>query len=164
MDLATLIGLVAGIGVMLGAIILGGSAGMFVNPPSLIIVIGGTIAAVLMKFSMSQFIGAFKVAMKTFMHKEEKVEQLIEDLENMANTARKEGLLALEGVDVTNTFLQKGIQMMVDGHTPEMVRGVLKKDMDNAIGRHDIGQKIFKGIGDFAPAMGRANKFAIIAP
>lgn len=154
MDLATLIGLVAGIGVMIGAIFLGGSAGMFVNAPSLVVVLGGTFAAVMMKFSMGQFIGAIKVAMKTFLHKEEKVDALIDDLEQMANTARKEGLLALEGVEVTNTFLKKGIQMMVDGHTPEMVRGVLKKDMENTIARHDIGQKIFKGFGDYAPAMG----------
>lgn len=154
MDLATLIGLVAGFGVMIGAIFLGGSAGMFLDPASLIIVVGGTFAAVLMKFSMGQFIGAVKVALKTFLHKEEKVQKLIDDLEQMANTARKEGLLALEGVEVSNTFLKKGIQMMVDGHTPEMVRSVLKKDMDNTIERHDIGQKIFKGFGDFAPAMG----------
>ena len=154
MDLATLIGLVAGFGVMIGAIFLGGSAGMFINTPSLVVVLGGTFAAVMMKFSMSQFIGAVKVALNVFMHKEEKVDGLITDLEEMANTARKEGLLALEGVEVTNTFLKKGIQMMVDGHTPEMVRGVLKKDMENTIDRHEIGQKIFKGFGDYAPAMG----------
>jgi len=137
MDLATLIGLVAGIGTMIGAIVLGGSGSMFINAPSLVVVLGGTFAAVMMKFSMGQFVGAVKVAMKTFLHKEEKVEQLIEDLESMANTARKEGLLALEGVEVNNTFLKKGIQMMVDGHSPEMVRSVLKKDMDNTIQRHD---------------------------
>lgn len=154
MDLATLIGLVAGFGVMIGAIFLGGSAGMFINTPSLVVVLGGTFAAVMMKFSMGQFIGAIKVALNVFMHKEEKVDGLITDLEEMANTARKEGLLALEGVEVSNTFLKKGIQMMVDGHTPEMVRGVLKKDMDNTIERHEIGQKIFKGFGDYAPAMG----------
>lgn len=154
MDLATLIGLVAGFGVMIGAIFLGGSAGMFINTPSLVVVLGGTFAAVMMKFSMGQFIGAIKVALNVFMHKEEKVDGLITDLEAMANTARKEGLLALEGVEVNNTFLKKGIQMMVDGHTPEMVRGVLKKDMENTIDRHEIGQKIFKGFGDYAPAMG----------
>ena len=154
MDLATLIGLVAGFGVMIGAIFLGGSAGMFINTPSLVVVLGGTFAAVMMKFSMSQFIGALKVAVNVFSHKEEKVDGLINDLEEMANTARKEGLLALEGVEVSNTFLKKGIQMMVDGHTPEMVRGVLKKDMENTIDRHEIGQKIFKGFGDYAPAMG----------
>ena len=154
MDLATLIGLVAGFGVMIGAIFLGGSAGMFINAPSLVVVLGGTFAAVMMKFSMGQFIGAVKVALNVFLHKEEKLQQLIDDLEQMANTARKEGLLALEGVDVSNTFLKKGIQMMVDGHTPEMVRGVLKKDMDNTIQRHEVGQKIFKGFGDYAPAMG----------
>lgn len=154
MDLATLIGLVAGFGVMIGAIVLGGSAGTFVNAPSLIVVLGGTFAAVMMKFSMHQFVGAVKVAVNVFTNKEEDIEKLISELEEMANTARKEGLLALEGVEVTNTFLKKGVQMMVDGHTPEMVRSVLKKDMDNTIDRHDIGQKIFKGFGDFAPAMG----------
>lgn len=154
MDLATLIGLVAGFGVMIGAIFLGGSAGMFINVPSLVVVLGGTFAAVMMKFSMSQFIGALKVAVNVFTNREENVQGLITDLEQMANTARKEGMLALEGVEVTNTFLKKGIQMMVDGHTPEMVRGVLKKDMDNTIERHEIGQKIFKGFGDYAPAMG----------
>lgn len=154
MDLATLIGLVVGFGVMIGAIVLGGSAGMFINTPSLVVVLGGTFAAVMMKFSMGQFIGAVKVAMNVFTHKEEKVDALISELEEMANTARKEGLLALEGVEITNTFLQKGVQMMVDGHPPEMVRSVLKKDMDNTIERHVIGQKIFKGFGDYAPAMG----------
>ena len=154
MDLATLIGLVAGFGVMIGAIFLGGSAGMFINVPSLVVVLGGTFAAVMMKFSMGQFVGAIKVAVNVFSHKEEKIDGLINDLEEMANTARKEGLLALEGVEVTNTFLKKGIQMMVDGHPPEMVRSVLKKDMENTIDRHDIGQKIFKGFGDYAPAMG----------
>lgn len=154
MDLATLIGLISGIGVMIGAIVLGGSAGMFVNPPSLIIVVGGTFAAVMMKFSLGQFIGAVKVAVNVFTVRETNVGELISELEEMANTARKEGLLALEGIEVTNTFLKKGIQMMVDGHTPEMVRNVLKKDMDNTIARHDIGQKIFKGFGDYAPAMG----------
>lgn len=154
MDLATLIGLVAGFGVMIGAIFLGGDAGTFFNVPSIVVVFGGTFAAVMMKFSMGQFIGALKVAVNVFTNREENVQGLISDLEEMANTARKEGLLALEGVEVSNSFLKKGIQMMVDGHTPEMVRGVLKKDMDNTIERHEIGQKIFKGFGDYAPAMG----------
>jgi chemotaxis protein MotA len=153
-DLATLIGILAGFGVMLGAILMGPSAGIFLNPPSLVIVIGGTTAAVMMKFSMGQFIGAFGVAGKVFTHKAESPEELIEVIEDLAVTARKEGLLALEGKEINNEFLKKGVSMMVDGHGPEVIRSVLSKDMSQAVERHDVGQKIFKGFGDYAPAMG----------
>ena len=154
MDLATLLGLLGGLGVMIGAILVGPSAGMFVNPPSLIIVVGGTFAVVMMKFTMGQFFGAVKVAAKVFAFKVSPPQELIEELEELANIARKDGLLALEGVEVKDPFLKKGIQMMVDGHSPEMIRSVLAKDMEQAVSRHEIGQQIFKGFGDYAPAMG----------
>lgn len=139
---------------MVSAIIIGGSAGMFFNPPSLIIVAGGTMAAVLMKFSMGQLLGAFKVAMNVFLYRMEKPEELIDELEVMADIARKEGFLALEGREMENEFLKKGVQMVIDGHGPEVVQNVLRKDMVQAVERHQIGRDIFKGIGDFAPAMG----------
>ncbi len=154
MDLATLIGLVAGLGVMIGAILVGPSAGMFLNPPSLIIVFGGTFAAVMMKFSMGQFIGAIKVALKTVINKITDTATLIEELEEMAQVARKDGLLALEGREIDDPFLKKGISMMVDGHSPEMINSVLKKDIDQMAQRHQTGANIMRGFGDFAPAMG----------
>ncbi len=154
MDLATLIGMVAGIGIMLAAILLGPSAGMFVNAPSLLIVFGGTFGVVMMKFSMGQFFGSIKVAMKAFLNKAEKPELLIEELLELAELSRKEGLLALEGKEVNNAFMQKGVQMMVDGHGPDVVRSVLSKEMNQAVERHNKGQDVFKGMGDYAPAMG----------
>lgn len=154
MDLATLIGLLAGLGVMIGAILVGPSAGMFLNPPSLIIVFGGTFAAVMMKFSMGQFFSAIKIALQTFFNKVSDSEQLIEELEEMASVARKDGLLALEGREINDPFLQKGISMMVDGHSPEMINNVLKKDVDQMAKRHQIGSDIMRGFGDFGPAMG----------
>ena len=153
-DLATLLGLVGGSGIVLAAILLGGSAVTFLNAPSLLVVLGGTVGAVLMKFTLSQFFGAFKVATKAFMFRIDAPESLIGQAVEMANEARKGGLLALEGRDTENSFLKKGIQMMVDGHEPDVVRQTLSTEMNLTLERHDIGQKIFKAIGDSAPAMG----------
>ena len=154
MDLATLLGLVGGSGIILAAILLGGSPLTFVNVPSLLVVVGGTIGAVLMKFTLVQFLGAFKVAMKAFTFRLDAPEVLIGQAVEMANEARKGGLLALEGKETENSFLKKGIQMMADGHEPDVVRQTLSTEMNLTLERHDIGQKIFKAIGDSAPAMG----------
>ncbi len=154
MDLATLLGLVAGILVMGGAIALGGNPLQFVDTASLVIVMGGTFAAVLMKFSLGQFLGAMKVALRAFLYKAESPDELIEAMAQMAEKARKEGFLALEGMEVANPFLKKGLQMLADGHAPAVIREVLTKDLNQMTERHQAGQKIFKAIGDAAPAMG----------
>ncbi len=154
MDLATLIGLVAAIGIIASAIILGGSAGLFFNVPSLLVVVGGTIGAVLMQFSLAQFLGAIKVATKAFFNRNQPPRELIETTVELADTARKGGLLALEEKDTGNPFYQMGIQMMVDGHEPDVVRQTMTSEMNLTVERHDLGQKIFKAIGDVAPAMG----------
>jgi len=154
MDLATLVGLLGAFGIIIAAIVVGGSAIIFVNPPSLLIVVGGTLFAVLMKFPMGHFFSAFKVATKAFFNKPEDPMKLIEEGVQLANIARKEGVLGLEGQDIGNEFLQRGIQLSVDGHEPEFVRAMLGKDINLTIDRHERGQAIFKAIGDVAPAMG----------
>lgn len=154
MDLATLLGLIITFGFILGAILAGGSILLFVNIPSLLIVIGGSISVVLMQFTLGQFFGAFKVAMKAFFHKSVDAAQLIEQAGVLANVARKEGMMALESQEIENPFLNKGIQLCVDGHPPDLVRKMLSKDISLTIQRHELGQKIFKALGDIAPAMG----------
>ncbi len=154
MDLATLIGLLGAFGVIIGSIALGGDFGQFINIPSAVVVIGGAIAATLMKFPLASFLGAFKVAMKAFMHKAEDPAKLIEEALELANAARKSGLLSLENMEIKNEFLKKGIQLCVDGHDPDFVKRMLTKDINQAIERHEVGRSIFKSIGDVAPAMG----------
>lgn len=154
MDLATLLGLIIALGFILGAILTGGSLMLFVNPPSLLIVIGGSIAVVLMQFTLSQFFGAFKVASKAFSHKAIDAAELIEQAVLLANIARKEGMMALESQEIDNPFLNKGIQLCVDGHPPDLVRKMLSKDINMTIQRHESGQKIFTALGGIAPAMG----------
>ncbi len=154
MDFATLLGLLAAVGVIIAAIATGGDFHLFINPPGLLIVFGGTIGATLMKFPLANCFGAFKVALKAFLHKSEKPAHIIEEAMKLAELARKNGLLALESANISNPFLDKGIALCVDGHDPDFVKHMLSKDITQAIERHETGQGIFKAIGDVAPAMG----------
>jgi len=154
MDLATLIGLVGAFGIVIASMLMGGSAGMFVNIPSLLIVLVGTLFVVLMKFSLAQFLGAIKIAIKAFSFKLAKPEQIIEEVVELADAARKGGLLSLEGKEVSSNFLSKGIQLLVDGHDADVVRNLLRKDLQQTLQRHEWGAKIFSAMGDVGPAMG----------
>jgi chemotaxis protein MotA len=153
-DLATLIGLVGGFLTVGAAIALGGAPAAFIDVPSIVIVCVGTMLVTLMKFSLGQFLGATKVAIKAFMSKLPSSQELIDKAVELANQARTNGLLALEEAEVPDEFFQKSINLLVDGHDPEVVKSVLNKDMNLTLSRHKDGQAIFKAIGDVAPAMG----------
>jgi len=153
-DLATLLGLLGAFGIIGAAMTMSGGVGLFIDVPSVMIVFVGTIFVVLMKFSLGQFLGCFKVAGKAFMFKLVAPVDLIEEVVQLADDARKNGLLALEGKEVSDEFLQAGIQLLVDGHDAEVVKALLTKDMNETIKRHDVGSKIWKQMGDTAPAMG----------
>ncbi|MFT4767474.1 MAG: chemotaxis protein MotA [Glaciecola sp.] len=154
MDLATLLGMVGAIGVVLAAILTGGSPVVFINVPSILIVLGGTVMVVMIKFSLGQFFGAFKVALTAFVNKTVDPEALIVKIVELANIARKEGMLALENQEVDNHFLDEGVKMLIDGNSREVVNTVLSKDMQQTIERHTWGAKVFSATADVAPAMG----------
>lgn len=154
MDLATLVGMLGAIGIVLAAILTGGSALVFVNVPSILIVIGGTVMVVMIKFSIGQFFGAFKVAATAFINKASDPEELIETIVDLANVARKEGMLALENKEIELEFLDEGVKMLIDGNSKEVVDSVLTKDMQETIDRHSWGAKVWSATADVAPAMG----------
>ncbi len=154
MDLATLIGLIGAFGIVMTSIVLGGSAGTFVNGPSLLVVLGGTALVTMMKFSLGKFLGATSVAVKAFLYKPSTPEDLIESAVELAKTARQGGLLALEDAEVPDEFMKSGLSMLVDGHPADVVRTMLTKDLNLTLQRHSDGQDIFKAIGDVGPAMG----------
>ena len=154
MDLATLIGLIGAFGIVMASIILGGSAGTFVNTPSLLVVLGGTVLVTMMKFSLGQFLGAAKIAVKAFVNKPLQPESLIENSVELAKTARQGGLLALEDAEVVDDFMKSGLGLLIDGHPADTVRAMLQKDLNQTVQRHQDGQQIFKAIGDVGPAMG----------
>ncbi len=154
MDLATLVGLIGGMAFVIMAMVLGGSIMMFVDVVSVLIVVGGSVFVVLMKFEMGQFFGAAKIAGKAFMFKADAPEDLIAKIVEMADAARKGGFLALEEMEIPNPFMQKGIDLLVDGHDADVVRATLQKDIVLTDERHSKGTQVFRAFGDVAPAMG----------
>ncbi|AEF55736.1 flagellar motor protein PomA [Marinomonas posidonica] len=154
MDIATLIGLVGSFAVVIAAIFVGGSAGMFIDVASTLIVLVGSTFVVLMQYPLAQFLGAGKVAAKAFMFKSVPLDTLIDEVYGLADEARKGGLLSLEGKEVSHPFLSKGIQMLVDGHDGNVVKSQLSKEMNQSYYRHTKGAKVFKAFGDVGPAMG----------
>jgi len=108
----------------------------------------------MMKFSLSQFLGAFKVATRAFIHKLDAAEDLIPQIIELSTIARKEGMLALEQQEIKSEFLKSGIDMLIDGTKPEVIKELLMKDLAQTIDRHKWGAKVFSASGDVAPAMG----------
>ncbi|EKT4489760.1 flagellar motor protein PomA [Shewanella algae] len=154
MDLATLIGLVGAFAFIIMAMVSSGGIAIFIDVPSVLIVLVGSLFVVMMKFNLKQFLGAVKIAAKAFMFKLDKPEELIEQSVTMADAARKGGFLALEEAQISNSFMQKAVDMLVDGHDGDVVREALEKDIQLTEERHKAGISIFKALGDVAPAMG----------
>lgn len=154
MDIATLLGIIGAIGIVAMAMVLGGDPVIFVSIPSILIVVGGSLFVVLAKYSLGQFLGAIKVAAKAFAFKLESTEEIIGVLVDVAQVARKGGLLALEDKEVDNKYLKNGMQLLVDGQDREVVRTMLSKDRAMTLERHKWGAKVFSSIGDVGPAMG----------
>ncbi|ABD82476.1 flagellar motor protein PomA [Saccharophagus degradans] len=154
MDLATIVGLIGACALIVIAMLMSGELGMFVNGPSLVIVFGGTIFACMAKFSLGTYLSAMKIAGKSFTNKLPDPNALIEEVVALADEARKGGLLSLEGKEVSSDFLQRGIQLLVDGHDPDVVKALLSKDKNQAVERHNVGATIFASMADMAPAMG----------
>jgi chemotaxis protein MotA len=154
MDLATIIGLVLGTALLFVAILLGGSLLLFINIPSVMIVAGGTFATVMIRFGMSDVINAIKVGMNTFFAKLSNPQEVIQEIVNLANIARKNGLIVLEQQPIEDPFLKKSIMYCVDGHEAEFIEEVLKKEVSLTVERHDVGKKTFAAMGDASPAFG----------
>ena len=154
MDIASIVGFILAYIIIATAISLGGPFVLFVNAPSLLIVVGGTFAVTLMRVTIANFLGSFKIGLKGFFYKLDAPQNLIEESVELANIARKEGILALEGREIGNGFLERGIGLCIDGHAPEVVKGLLAKDINMSIERHTVGADMFKAMAVYAPAMG----------
>ncbi len=156
MDIATLIGLVTAIGLVITAIQLGGSISSFIDPVSMLIVVGGTIGATLVNYPLSEVIRAISVGMKTLFSKIEDPAEMISQLVELSQIVRKDGILAMENeVDNFNDqFLKKAVQMAIDGQEPNVIDDILYSEVEKITDRHALGAEIFTTMGGFAPAFG----------
>lgn len=159
MDIATIVGLALGIFFFLFSIIIDkGVSGViaFYNAPSLMVTIGGAIASTFINFPMPNFVTAMKAgkfAFKTVVMNEG---EMIKNIINLSNVARKEGLLALEEAaeSIEDTFLKKGILLLVDGTDPELVRNILETELTFIESRHKGVKEVWDKMGELGPAWG----------
>ena len=155
MDILTLVGLVAGSLVVILAMLANASLITFLNLPGLAIVLGGTFAVTLIKFRLSSVLSAFRLASRAaFIDRVERPDELIREVRALAQVVRKEGILGLENHTTANAFLQKAINLCVDGHTPELVEESLHHEIQQSSERHAAAERVFRGIGESAPAIG----------
>lgn len=157
MDLASVVGLILALGLILGSIMIGTAPlTAFLDIPSVLVVIGGAMAAAMIAFPLRSILGMPKVAMKVFLNRSEDLSVQIDLLVSLAETARREGLLALESkvAEIEQPLIRTGIQLAVDGSPPEAVEEVLRSEVEALAKRHREGKNLMDQLGRFAPAYG----------
>ena len=156
MDIATIIGVLLGFMVVIGAIVAGGGWQSFIHVPSMAITMGGMLCATLIHFSLPQFLGIFSVIKKTIIAKIPPQSELIQKMVNYAAINRRDGALALEQEipNLDNSFFVKGLQMLVDGRDSEHIRDFMSIEIQYLQDRHSTGKKILEFMGAAAPAFG----------
>lgn len=157
MDFLTVIGLVVAFGgIFVGQLLEGGKLSSILQLTAFIIVIGGTTGAVMVQYTLPVFIRSLKMLPWMVLPPKTDPQPVIAQLLAWSNTARKNGLLALESLidGVSDPFLQKGLQMLVDGAEPGKIRATLEVDLDS---RSEMGRqaaKVFESAGGYSPTIG----------
>jgi chemotaxis protein MotA len=164
MDLASLIGVLMGFGMMLVALVLAGmhgdgqgiALGQFVDPPALVMVLGGGLSVVLTSVPLKFFLGLPRVLKKIFFNQPEHVSEMIDQLVGLAEMARRDGLLIMENKvrDLKNAFMVTGIQMAVDGTPAEVIEEVMRSEIEAVRSRHKESKKMLETMGRCGPAFG----------
>lgn len=156
MDIATVVGIIAGFGLILISIILGGTLDTFINVPAIVIVVGGTISATLINYPLTDVVGLMGPVRQAFFTQDIDPRGLIQKLTEFATIARREGILALEthANETDDEFLGKSIQLAIDGTAPELIRDILTTEVAFMEDRHSRGQAILTAMGASAPAFG----------
>lgn len=156
MDIATVFGMILGMGLLLWAITSKTTLAVFIDPASFAIVIGGASASALVSFPLRNILGVAKVVKNCFFNKPRDPRDLIVEMVKYAEIARRDGILALENVthDITDPFMVSGIQMAVDGTDPDLIEAIMSSDMEAVEARHADGKALFDNLGKYAPAFG----------
>ncbi len=156
MDIATLIGVLAGIGLVVGSILMNSGLGIFVDIPSLLIVLGGTVTATLVNFPLKEFLKVMGLFVKVFITKSNDPAKVVDKIVDLGNIAKKDGLLALEKKmkEEKNEFLKKALVMTVDGMPTEVMETQLKQQIMINKKEHTLGVDIMGAMGTYCPAFG----------
>jgi len=156
LDHGTIVGILVGMGLVFAAIFAGGGLFIFLNGPSLLIVLGGVFAAVLMSFPIGVVRSVPGVVLKTFLHRAPTAEEILGRIVGYAEVARRDGMLALEDEAdrVPDEFLRKALRLAVDGTDADLIGMILRLELKASEDRHRVGQNVLRAAGAYAPAFG----------
>lgn len=157
MDIISIIGLVVSFSAIVGGQVLeGGHIGSLLQVTAFIIVLGGTSGAIMLQSSTAAFLRGMKMVKLVFQPPQHDPQELIQQVINWSQTARKGGLLALEPMiaDQADRFTNKGLQMLVDGAEPEVLREALELEIESYDEHHRQGAKVWESAGGYAPTIG----------
>lgn len=156
MDMLTVLGIISGVVLVLAAILSKGSLGIFYDSASLMITIGGSFSALLIRFQVEQIKMVLNVTKNAFFTEVASIGDIITEFVRLGQKARREGLLSLEEdiEEMTDPFIKKGLQMVVDGIEPGLIKDIMYIQLDSLESRHKLGQELFKFWGALAPAFG----------
>jgi chemotaxis protein MotA len=157
MDSISLVGLTLGLAaILVGQILEGGHIASLIQPTAALIVLGGTLGAVMLQSPLRVFIDGVRMAKWVFLPPVLAPAELITMVVNWSHTARKEGLLALENQipRLPEPFMQKGLQLLVDGVEPERLRDVMDVEITAWEAQMKLGTKVWEAAGGYAPTIG----------
>lgn len=154
MDIATIVGFIAAITCLMVGI--GSNLPSMIDPPSMIIVVGGTLAATLIANPLPEVIGLIGVIKCAILVNVPMPTEIIERIVGFAETARREGILSLEAAieEGDDPFLSTGVRLAVDGTEPDLIMDILETELQFVEERHKQGQEIIANMGNAAPAFG----------
>ncbi len=157
MDLATILGIISGFSLVIIAMGAGGGIGWFINGPSAMIVLGGTLGAILINYPLRDLLGVLKVAKNVFLSKLPREKEIVAAIIFMARHTRRNGILSIESAMNDKGFdpwLKKALMLVVDGLDQKDIKNILRTEINFIEERHRLGAEIFTSMGNFAPAMG----------
>lgn len=157
MDIATIIGVVLGLGLIVGSIVMKGPLSAFIDIPSALIVIGGAVAAVLIAFPLGEVLKLFNVLLKTVMTKAPDPVEHVRGIVKLAEVARRDGILSLENQlqeGEYDPFLVQGLKMAIDGQDPAVIEAAMNQELESMMERHGSGKALLDALGKYAPAFG----------
>ena len=154
MNLSSIVGIVLGFFLIIGSIMLGGDVTRYFDPASILIVLGGVISATMVSYSFEQLKAALPLFKDAFVKPKIEIRQDAERLIDMANIARREGLLALDGQELGDPFLQKGMEMVIDGTDPELVKTILESESALVDEKDQLAIKVLLSMSAYSPAFG----------
>ncbi|MCH7762352.1 MAG: MotA/TolQ/ExbB proton channel family protein [Candidatus Marinimicrobia bacterium] len=157
MDFGTVIGLIAGLAIIaVGVVRNGGDLYWFYNLNSILIVFGGTFAATLVNYPLKHVFNIFRVVKNVFTEEEYDYQNMINQIVEKAEKARKSGVISLEAdlPNIEDSFLRNGLELAINERDPGLLRTYLRLELNNIERRHGMGQEIFFYMGAYAPAFG----------